>query len=57
MAEIVTLNRVRKVKSRVADRSKANENAVKFGQTNAEKTLEAAKADKARRDLDAAKRE
>ena len=57
MPQIINLNRVRKVKSRVADRRKANENAVKFGQTNAEKTLEAAKADKARRDLDAAKRE
>lgn len=57
MAEIVNLNTVRKAQSRVVDRRKADENAVKFGLTKAEKTLQAAKADQSRRDLDAAKRE
>ena len=57
MAEIVNLNTVRKAQSRVVDRRKADENAVKFGLTKAEKTLQTAKADQSRRDLDAAKRE
>ena len=57
MPQIVNLNRIRKAQSRVVDRRKADENAVKFGLTKAEKTLEAAKADKSRGDLDAAKRE
>lgn len=57
MPQIVNLNRIRKAQSRVVDRRKADENAVKFGLTKAEKTLQAAKADKSRGDLDAAKRE
>ena len=57
MPQIVNLNRIRKAQSRVVDRRKADENAAKFGLTKAEKTLQAAKADQSRRDLDAAKRE
>lgn len=57
MPQIINLNRVRKEKSRVVDRRKADENAIQFGLTKAEKALQAAKAEKARRDLDAAKRE
>lgn len=57
MAEIVNLNRARKAKDRLANRAKADENAAKFGVTKAEKTLQTAKADKAKRDLDSAKRE
>lgn len=57
MADIVNLRAARKAKDRDAVRAKADENAVKFGLTKAEKSLQAAKADKARRDLDAAKRE
>ena len=57
MPQIINLNRVRKVKSRLADRSKANENAAKFGLTKAEKALQTAKVAKANRDLDGAKRE
>lgn len=57
MSQIVNLNRIRKAQSRVDARRTADENAVKFGQTKAQKTLQAAKADKSRRELDAAKRE
>ena len=57
MADIVNLNRVRKAKVLDEDRVKADVNAMKFGQTKAEKSLAKAKAEKARRDLDGAKRE
>ena len=57
MAKIVSLNRVRKAEDQIAARLKANENAVKFGRSKAQKALETARAEKASRDLDGAKRE
>ena len=42
----VNLNRVRKEKARVQKRARADENAVKFGRTKAEKQLEAARKQK-----------
>jgi hypothetical protein len=57
MAKIVSLNRVRKAKDRLTDRVQADANALKFGQTKAEKTLQVAKTEKARRDLEGVKRE
>jgi Domain of unknown function (DUF4169) len=57
MAQLVNLRAARKAKGRLAPQAKANENAVKFGRTKAEKDLQAAKAEKARRDLDGAKKE
>ncbi|MBO9709629.1 MAG: DUF4169 family protein [Caulobacter sp.] len=57
MAEIVNLNQARKAKAKDAARTKAVENRAKFGRTKADKALDAAKADKLRRDLDGAKRE
>ncbi|MBC7676701.1 MAG: DUF4169 family protein [Rhodoferax sp.] len=57
MAEIVNLNRARKAKDRSAASVKADQNAVKFGHSKAEKALQSAKAKKAERDLDGAKRE
>lgn len=57
MADIVNLNRARKAKDRSAARAMADENTVKFGLTKAEKSLASAKTEKARRDLDGAKRE
>lgn len=57
MAEIINLRAARKAKDRTAARAKGDENAVKFGRTKAEKDLEKARADKARRDLDGLKRE
>ena len=52
MAEIINLRAARKAKDRTAARAKGDENAVKFGRTKAEKDLEKARADKARRDLE-----
>ncbi|MCB5410061.1 DUF4169 family protein [Pseudogemmobacter faecipullorum] len=57
MAEIVSLNRFRKEKDRVAKRARADANAVKFGRTKAEKDLEKARAEQSARALDSAKRD
>ena len=57
MADIVNLNQARKTKAKSDDKVRAAENRAKFGRTKVEKTLEAARADKQRRDLDGAKRE
>ena len=53
MAEPVNLNRFRKQKARAERQARASENAVKHGRTKAEKSLEAARRNKALRDLDA----
>ena len=52
MAEPVNLNRFRKTKARADKKARADQNAVKFGRSKAEKDLDRAKADKAQRDLD-----
>ncbi len=57
MAGIVNLRQRRKAAARAADRQKADENAVRFGRTPAERALEEAKAEKARASLDAHRRE
>ena len=57
MAEIVNLRTARKAKEREKSRATGDENAAKFGRTKAEKDLEKARADKARRDLDGHARE
>ena len=57
MADIVNLNQARKARDKVRKRRQADENAVKFGRTKAEKKLEQTRADKARRDLDGKERE
>jgi hypothetical protein len=57
MAEILNLNQVRKAKAKTDANTKAVENRAKFGRTKAYKTLDAARADKLKRDLDGAKRE
>ncbi len=57
MAEIVNLRAARKAAERQKARAKGDENAAKFGRTKAEKDLEKARADKARRDLDGHERE
>lgn len=57
MAEPVNLNRFRKEKARAAKKARADENAVKFGRTKAQKALEEARAQKAERDLDGKERE
>ena len=57
MAEIVNLRAKRKAAARDAARRAGDENAAKFGRTKAERALEKARAEKAARDLDGAKRE
>ena len=52
MAEPINLNRYRKTKARAEDTARADANAAKFGRSKADKTLDQARADKARRDLD-----
>ena len=57
MADIVNLNQARKAKAKAEDKTRSAENRAKFGRTKGEKTLDAARADKLKRDLDGAKRE
>jgi hypothetical protein len=52
MSNVTNLNQFRKTKARAEKRAKADENAVKFGRTKAQKALENARAEKARRNLD-----
>lgn len=52
MAKIVNLNKARKVRDRAEKRAQADENAVKFGLTKAQKDLNKARAEKSARDLD-----
>lgn len=54
---VVNLNKFRKAKARVEKRAQADENAVKFGRSKAEKSLDQARADKVARDLDGKRRE
>jgi hypothetical protein len=48
----INLNQVRKVKSRAEAKAKADENAVRFGRTKAEKVLDATRAQHAANRLD-----
>jgi hypothetical protein len=48
----VSLNQVRKAKSRAAEKAKADENAIRFGRTKAQKVLEAAQVTQAHQRLD-----
>ncbi len=57
MAEILNLNQARKAKAKTDAKTQAVENRAKFGRTKTDKSLEAARADKLKRDLDGAKRE
>ena len=57
MSTPVNLNKVRKERARAEKRVRADENAVKFGRSKAEKQREKAKADKASRFIDAHKRD
>jgi len=57
MAEILNLNQARKAKAKTDDKARAAENRAKHGRSKADKALDAARADKLRRELDGAKRE
>lgn len=52
MSNVTNLNQFRKVRIRDEKRAQADENAVKYGRSKAQKDLEKARRDKARRDLD-----
>ena len=55
--DIVNLRQFRKSKARAERDAKAEENRVKFGRTKAEKKLQKAEKEKARRQLDGHKLE
>ena len=52
---VSNLNKVRKARDRAAEKAQADANALKHGRTKAERLLEAAQAEKARRALDGTK--
>jgi hypothetical protein len=57
MVKPINLNQARKAKARADAQAQAAQNRAAFGRTKVEKTLAKAKADKAARALDQAKRE
>ena len=57
MAELVNLRRARKARQRAGKEAQAAENRARFGRPKAEKRLEAARAEKERRDLEGKRRE
>ena len=57
MAVVVNLRAARKAKDRDAARAQGTQNAAKSGSSKADRALEQARAAKAARDLDGAKRE
>ncbi|MEO0568405.1 MAG: DUF4169 family protein [Pseudomonadota bacterium] len=57
MSQPVNLNQFRKAKARTEKRANADENAVKFGRTKAQRLVEKAEAEKARKTIDEHRRE
>ena len=57
MAELINLNKARKAREQAAAKARAAENRTKHGRTKDEKAVTKLEADRARRDLDGAKRE
>ncbi|MET0309720.1 MAG: DUF4169 family protein [Sphingomonas sp.] len=57
MAEIINLNKARKVRARADKSVRAQENRVRFGRTKAEKAADRAEAAKIDRLLDDSKRD
>jgi len=53
----INLNRFRKDKARADKRARGDENAARHGRTRAQKALERARDEKARRDLDGHERD
>jgi hypothetical protein len=53
----VNLRAARKARERLKKRAQADGNAARFGRTRAERELQAARADKARAELDAHRRD
>jgi Domain of unknown function (DUF4169) len=56
VADPINLNKFRKAKAKAEKDRLAKENRAKFGRTKSDKSLEAARADKARRETDAHRR-
>ena len=52
---VINLNRARKALDRAQEKAQADANAARHGRTKAQRLLESAQADKARRALDQAK--
>ncbi len=57
MAQPINLNKARKARAAVEKKTQAAENRVRFGRTKAERQLAEVQEAKARRDLDARRRE
>lgn len=57
MSKITNLTQFRKQQGRVKKRAQGDVNAAKFGRSKAQKSLEAAREDKAQRGLDGHQRE
>jgi len=57
MAEPINLNKARKARERAAAKTRAAENRTKHGRTKGEKAVTQLEAERAKRDLDGAKRE
>lgn len=57
MAELVNLNKAKKARARAAGKAQAAENRVKFGRTKTEKGVSELEAARARRELEAKKRD
>lgn len=51
-SNVTNLNQFRKAKARAEKRARADENAVKFGRTKAQKSIEEAQKSKAESELD-----
>ncbi|GGH18809.1 protein of unknown function [Cribrihabitans marinus] len=52
MAKVINLRKARKTAERSARKARADKNAAKHGRSKAGKSLDKARAEKARRDLD-----
>jgi len=57
VAEVINLNKARKVKAKSAGKAGAAENRVKFGRTKGEKAASKLEAERARRELEGKKKE
>ena len=57
MAEVINLRTAKKAQARAAKRAAGDANAARFGRSKALKSLEKARTDKARADLDGHERE
>ena len=57
MAELINLNKARKARAKSEAKATAAQNRVRFGRTKADRDLQAARTDKATRELESNRRE